>query len=469
MKSLDQRSEAKNLLEMNIQEDLASFLVDLKYGDLPGYVVRQTKKIIMDTLGVALATSHHAGQKIYANVLKDVPEPEEATVIGYGFKRSARNAAAINGYMSGYFDFDTGSRWGGVHTACLVVPTALAVAESQNVGGKEFITGVVAGIEIHGRLGEATITQGYARGTSPHGVSNTIAAAATAGKIMRLNKEQMDNALGIAGALSPMVSGFGEARAFWAGDMCKAIANSTGADLGIMAVLLAKQGFIGRTRVFESFCDKLAGPRCWNREVFTRDLGEDFQVSKQYYKPHAACMFTLTTIDCLLAIKKEHPNLSVDDILGVTVKTYTNAAKLIDVHPKSEGRAKFSLPYVVACALLFGRVGIEEFSEEKISDPRILAISRKVTLELAMDAYPDRSSFQTTVEIQMKGGTIYSHREDFHWGCEPENPMTYEDVKNKFVTIASGVISAKKIDKLIEIVYSLEKLDNVNELTQLLY
>ena len=185
---------------------LANFCSELAYENIPKKVVAIAKQAIMDNFGIILgATLTDFGETI-ARYAKDIGDREEATILGFGFKSSTRNAAFVNGSLSETLEMQDGYTKGGTHPCCGTIPSSLAILEWQKRTGKDLITAVVAGYEVGNRVSEAIFPSHLSKGFQPTGTAGTVGAAAAASKALRLGSKEIYNALGIAGFILGIVA-----------------------------------------------------------------------------------------------------------------------------------------------------------------------------------------------------------------------------------------------------------------------
>ena len=225
---------------------LADFVVSTDFASLPKDVVNQAKLCILDWFGVTLAGSKEEPAKIIAGLIKRLDKRKESTLIGDGNRVSCPNAVLINGTTSHVIELDDLHMDGILHPGVTTVSAALALAEKEGKGGRDLITATVLGYDVQARVSMAVIPSHYSdRHFHATGTCGTFGSAAAAGKLLNLNKEEMENALGIAGC---QAAGLKEAF----GTMCKPLQAGKAAQNGVMAAMLAQKGFSGRLRCLKA-------------------------------------------------------------------------------------------------------------------------------------------------------------------------------------------------------------------------
>ncbi|MEM1537705.1 MAG: MmgE/PrpD family protein [Candidatus Nezhaarchaeales archaeon] len=445
---------------MGVTEDLADFIVSVGYEDLPNEVVERAKLCILDWLGAALAGSLEPPANIVTSIIKEAGGREESTIIGMGVKTFCVNAALANGVLGHTVELDDVHEEAIIHPAAPVLPAALAVAERVNASGRDLIVSVVLGYDVEIRIGKAVNPSHY-RFWHPTGTCGTFGATAAAGKILGLNGEEMVHALGIAGTQAAgLIEVFGT--------MSKPLNPGRAAENGVWAALLAQKGFTSTRRILEAergYCR--ATSKDFDPGKITEKLGEKFEIVNNVFKVHASCGHTHGAIDAALLLSKEY-NVKPEDIERVVVKTYPIAVDVVgrNYEPKTASEAKFSLPYCLAVTLVYGRVGLTEFSKEKLNDPKVRELSRKVTVTTDPEYVNVRLGSAKVVLYTIDGGR-FECRVDTPKGY-PENPVTEADLERKFIELASLVLPGERVRRIIEAVKGLEGLERITALTDLL-
>lgn len=438
----------------------ARFAAGLTYENLPEEAKVAVRKVYMDWLGnIYSGVLTQAGQIVHDLVVESGGAPE-ATLIGFGGRSSATNAALLNGATSHVIEYDDIYKNAIYHPGSPTIASAMAAAEKVCASGKDLITGIVAGYEVGTRIAEAIMPSHY-RYWHITGTAGTFGAAAAAGNILGLNEEQMTWALGNAGSQASGLWQFLEDGQM----MTKPLHTGKAASNGLLAALLAKRGFNGSTRILEGekgFC--AATSTDWTFDKVLPTLGEHYNVADTTFKAYASCGHTHPAIDASFAITQAH-GVKPEDVESVLVRTYSVAHTIAgNPNPETTYQAKFSIPYCVAIALRFGRVGMAEFAQERVLDPETVALMRRVKVEpdpeLSAIAPAKRPAI---VEIQAKDGQVYSHRVDFRKG-DPENPPSLKELEDKFRDLASASLTGAEIESTLEAISHLENVSDVSSL-----
>ncbi len=453
--------------------DFVKNFTGTKYDDIPGAAVEAAKREVLDSLATALGGSSKAGVGELVDMVKEWGGSEQSTIIAYGIKCPAPNAAQVNGTMIHALDYDDGHQVALVHIGCVAVSTCLAVAERMGkVSGKELITAIALGGDFLARLGLASRpgTSALGSGWHPTTLFGFLGSAAMAGRLMGLDEEKMINALGLAyHQCGGAGSGVGD------GALAKRMGPGLAARAGITAALMAERGITGerdplegRTGLFNAY---MGGD--YDVKILTSDLGKRFEGVNIGNKPYPCCGLTHACIDATLALMSRY-NINPDQIRDITVYGGQSIYGLsqppeVKRAPRTITDAQFSVPWVVATALVKGKVTVDDFTDEAIKRQEILKIAQKVNARL--DPAMDRHGVGPGgVIITMQDGTEYTEEVEHCLGSV-ERPMAFEDCTVKFRECAACSIKplpTDTVDKVIEMVSRLEKLSDATEIIRLL-
>ncbi|OGV96892.1 hypothetical protein A2W24_03745 [Microgenomates group bacterium RBG_16_45_19] len=451
---------------------LAEYLAGLEFSDLPQDVVDMAKKVILDFFGYSIIAVKERPAQILFETVKELGGREESTIIGFEYKSSCPNAALVNGALGHMCELDDTHRTTMTHIGDSVIPAALAIAEREKSDGKKLITAVVAGYETVIRVGESVMPSHYSKGFHPTGTVNTFGAAVASAKVLSLDSNKMLHALGIAG--SQVAGNFAHIRER---AMTKDLHPGKAAMNGLYAALMAEKGFTSASDIFENekgFCRLYSDE--YNLEKITEELGKRFRILEVAFKPYSACRYCHAAIDGILELISKY-SLSESNLRRIVIKMYSIAAWLVD-DPSPWGKGfygpRYSVQFNVALAITEGKAGLkkalenEKFLEEKLNDPQVRSLMKRITVVIhrSLDKEFPRK-WSTIVEVRTANGEKYCSRVDFPKG-EPENPMTQEELWEKFKILATEVLGKWKVDKIIEEVCNLERIGNITELTELL-
>jgi 2-methylcitrate dehydratase PrpD len=453
--------------------DFVKHFTHTRFEDLPEDAVESAKKEVLDSLATALGGSTKPGVRELVDMVKEWGGTEQSTVIGYGFKCPAPNAAQVNGTMIHALDYDDGHQVALVHIGCVAVSTCFAVAERMGkISGQELITAIALGGDFLARLGLASKpgSSALSSGFHPTTLFGFLGSAAMAGRLMGLSEEKMISAIGLAyhqcgGAGSGVVDGA----------LAKRMGPGLAVKAGITSALMAERGITGQRESLEgaSGLYKVYMGGDYNPQTLTADLGRRFEGVNIGDKPYPCCGLTHACIDAALSLKSRH-NIDINQIQeitvygGQTVYSLSNPPEIKN-NPRTIIDAQFSVPWVTATALIKGQVTVEDFTDQSIKNPEIRRLTQKIKsrLEPSMNRHGVGPG---GVIIKMKDGQEYQEEVEHCLGSV-ERPMTFADCAKKFRECAPFAIKplpADTIDKVVGMIDRLEKLDDATEIIRLL-
>ena len=449
---------------------LAKFSAELTFEDLSPEVVDWAKYLCLDFAGVSLNGSTTPSAKAVVEAIEDIQRPGPSAIIGTSSRALPEYAAMANGTAFHSIELDDVNNESSLHPGVVAYPTALAMADVVPVNGKSFISSVVAGYDIMVRLGRALKpAEHYARGFHPTGTCGAFGAAAVAGQILGLEGDSFTHALGIAGSQAS-----GNLEFLAQGAWTKRLHPGWASHSGIWAALLARSGFTGPTTVIEGRNGFLHGYSADpDPDSILRELGREFMVSQTAIKPHSCCRYKQGPIDCLLDLRAKH-NLAADQVeevkIGVLSGGYNVVAAPEDekLNPVSVVDMQFSMPFGAAVALLYGQASLAEYAPGVPERPEVKDMMGRVrcVTDPALDAsYPQR--WPAWAEVRTSDGRTLRSDIEFPKG-DPDNALTWDEMKDKFVSLSSSVISEKRQSEIITAVESLESMDDVRDLAALL-
>ena len=445
---------------------IAEFVASLNYEDLPKEVIEKAKDCVRDHLGCVLGSYPIEESKMVAEWVRDLGDRKESTILGWGHKTSCRNAAFANGYFAEVLETQDGVTYGNNHPASVILPASLAVAEYLKKGGKEFLTAVVAGYEVMNRIA-ASLPPEKSVGFMKTGTTGTLAASLSVGKLLGLNSAQLVNAMGIAGFILPISS----RENMW-GPTIKPCIGGQAAKAGVEAALLAQKGFTGCQEIlmgtpprYLGFCNLVSREPVPGK--LTEGLGERYTILDVYFKPYAACRLSHSAIEAALTLVEENDILP-EAIESIEVKTFARAAREIGGrYPEADSSfitCQFSLPYILAVVVSDRTIGPKQYRREKISDPRIQEIAKKVQVtsdDLMTSLYPEKAPAK--VKISRRDGRAFEKQID-HPKWEPERGIPKEEHLAKFHTLASEILPKERIEKIDRVIDHLEKSKRISTL-----
>jgi 2-methylcitrate dehydratase PrpD len=441
---------------MDITKALAGYIVRLNFSDLPEDVVERAKLCFLDWMGVTLA----AVDEPLADILVQVAEIQggnpQASVIGRRLRTSVQQAALINGSVSHALDFDDGQRKMIGHPSVPVFPAILALGEWKRSTGKDFITAFIAGCEAECRVAYIVCPDHYRWGWHATGTLGHFGAAAGCANLLRLNPSQAVHAIGIAGTQAA-----GLQQVF--GTMCKPFHAGKAAMNGLLSALLAEKGFT-------SSPDMLEGEKGFSKVFSHRPeparvlegLGQNYAIREVYFKRHASCAATHSAMDAVIALKEEC-GLTLEQIDSIHLTTiaqhFSEAGKAA---PQTGLEGKFSLSFCIALALVDGDTSPQSFNDQKVRDPRIIAIRDKVRIEIDDAILPE---VLAKIKIFTREGKVLE--KSMH-SLKPiqDRERLGRELTEKFRSLSNPVLGQQKTEKLIGAIKNLEEIQDLSILSR---
>lgn len=430
---------------MSLTERLAEFVTSTKFSDIPEDAVTMARRSLLDWLGSAIRGGTVEPARIALGVAQRTMTGDEATVTSNGERLSTLGAAFANGAASHVIELDDLHQGSTFHPAAPIIPAALAVAEREGADGQALLRAIVLGYDVAIRIAEAVNPSHY-RYWHPTGTCGVFGSTAAAGVLIGLDPESLTHALGSAGT---------QASGLWQfladGAMSKALHTAHAAHDGIISADLAAAGFTSAREILE-------GPRGFFAATaeqsdptrITDRLGSHFKIVENGFKRHACCGHTHTAIDAALEVRNA---VDLDQVEQVEIDTYRVALDITDrADPRTPYQAKFSIQYVVAAGLLDGRAGLEEFTDEHISDP---AMRRLLSCTVAREdqeftaAYP--GSWSSRVCVTGKDGTAHEATVQHPKGM-PANPMSAAEIERKFHELTNPVVGRSTASEIVSAV-----------------
>lgn len=451
----------------SITQKLSEFICRLSFDQLPLKTIEKIKNSLLDALGCALSGSTMTWARTVNDFVRSQEGVRESSLWATDFSGPASNVVLGNGTMIHSFDFDDYYNKAKIHPSAPVVPTALAIGEKEHINGEKLLTAIVVGIETMTHIGKGiNPSASRVRGWHLTGTCGTFAAAAAAGSIWGFDTKAMVSALGLAGTQSA---------GLWAftadGSESKRFHPGRAAQSGIIAASLARGGYHGPAKIIEADDGGFFNATSYDFDYtkVTEGLGKQFDSDDIGIKPYAACASLHSSVDAALILKNEN-KIIIEDIEKINVNNsdVVNLQCGFDYQPAGALQAQMSMKYCIARALMDDMLYLSQFSEEKLSDPVVLDLSSRVHFVLDEEInriYP--REFPSIVEITMKNGTKFKTRVNNPKGSI-ENPMSWQDVQDKFRMLAGPVLGSERMTGLIEAVDRIELVSDVNTITALL-
>ncbi len=438
---------------IEVTRPLARWIVNFPAASIPENVKYEGVRTILNWLGCAIGGSTHETVDRALGAVEPFQGPAQATVIGRTIRTDALHAALLNGISSHVLDYDDTHLKTIIHPAGPVASAAFAVAEMMPISGADLLSAIILGIEVECRIGNSVYPQHYDRGWHITGTAGVFGAAAATGRLLGLDEQRMNWALGISATQS---SGLRE----MFGTMCKSFHPGRAAQNGAFAAFLAKSGFDSSERSIEAprgFANVLSTKQDYS-EILD-GLGERWESALNTYKPFACGIVIHPTIDGCQQIRAELGD-AVHDIEKVELTTHPLVLELTGkTAPKTGLEGKFSVYHSAATALLRGDGSPTAFTDEIVVAPDIIALRDKVT------ATADKSIAEEFVGIVV---TMNDGRriERFvrHAIGSLERPLSLEQLETKFRGSGEPVLGAAQTEAVLKMAWELPSLASIGEL-----
>lgn len=437
----------------NVTAELARFIVESRWSDIPQPVRREAKRSLINHIGCALGGCRSAAVDSALAVLNPFSGPREATVFGRPERIDIFGAACLNAMSSNVLTFDDTHVPTVMHPGSSVAPPLLAWSEHRRVGGPELLHAFVLGVEACCRIGKSISPWHYSHGFLITSTCGVFGAAAGAGKLLGLTAQQMTWALG---------NGANQACGIVAtiSDMAKNLAVGNSARNGLLAALLAQQNFTGGECPIEgTFGFAQVMGRQADLSRITHDLGQTWELSWNAYKPYPAGVVLHPVIDACLQLRTEHA-LRPDDIEHIAVRGNPLLGERADRPTPRNGReASLSVHHCCAVAFVEGAAGLRQFTDAAAAQPAVLALRARV--EMKQD--PAVGVEEAHVTVRTTSGASYT-RHVPHLRGSVQCPMTDAELEAKFVDQAAIGAPGCDAHALIDALWRIEDLDDAARL-----
>ncbi|MBI4330145.1 MAG: MmgE/PrpD family protein [Chloroflexi bacterium] len=447
-----------------VLQSLTDYAMSLTYRELSGEAVHQVKRLMIDSMGCALAAHNEEPVRISRSHAIEVTANPGATVFGTTHRTAPELAAFANTAMVRYLDFnDTGLGFEVGHPSDNI-PAVLAAAEYAGAPVQTALLGIVLAYEIVGCMGQDNrlMQNGW-----DYVTYDAISSAAGAGKALNLTREQMANAIALAAVSS---FSLGQTRA-GALSMWKGCAAANAVRNGVFAALMALRGMTGPLEAFEGprgFLKHLAGPI-----TLPSCMGTDhvYEIQKAKIKYFPADYEAQTAVHAVLELR-EILGGRTEDIDKVIVDTYDLAIAVAadgpeKWRPANRETADHSLPYILAVAFINGDVWLDDYAEDRIRDPGVRDFMQKIEVRQTEECqrdFPQANPFR--IEMITRSGQRHVREVKYGKG-HPKNPMTDGEVETKFHRLTNPVLKPGQADRILDRLWHFEGVRNIEEVLKL--
>ena len=448
--------------ERTIAARLATWVADLDFDQIPRVAVDSAKQLILDQVGLQINGSQLPNIRPELALVDDLNAIPQSTILGTGVRTNAAYAAFANGTLAGSSEFDDVHMFA-AHIGSHVVPPAIAFAERDGSTGRDVITAVVAGAQVMSILGSVSVAKMVGRGWHGSKILGTFGAAATTAKLLGLDADHIEQALGIAGS----DAGGGMEYEFSGGEV-KRMHSGSAARLGAQAAILAQNGLTGPATIIE-------GKRGLFH-LFADDSVNVADIESQWSRYHIIdTIFRMYPTIGSAATVLEGVNQIVQkkafrwqDIKEIRVGLPAIAVGhgAATTHPSDAVSAQFSTAFGIALMLVHGSNTPADYMNSTLwTDDNISSVIDRV-VPYGKDFAPDMSLLSAQIDIELNNGSILTHLQRGFRG-HPDNPGLAEAVEEKFRGIVDGIIPSANIDRLVALVNQLEGESDMSELLAL--
>jgi len=431
---------------------IARFVAATDAADIPQAAYEHAKVAFMDWFAVTMAGKDDPLVEKLIRYAELMGGNEQATILGHGIKKTVSQAALINGSASHALDYDDTLRTFLGHPSVTLYPGLLALAEWHEKSGAELLSAYLIGLKVGATVGAAAGLEHYTAGWHATSTIGYLACAGGCARLLGLDEHQTVHCLGIAGTQSS-----GLKQVF--GSMCKPFHAGRCSEGGVMAALLAREGFTSAEDILEGahgFFHVLKGA---GNEKALAGLGKSWEAENLAQKYHASCHATHSAIEAALEIvgrERIQPS-QIESLEIQSSQVALDAAGKLS--PNTGLEAKFSIPYCVSNAILRGSTGMQAFTDQKVNDPAVRELMNRITVsrDESMEALEAR------VTVHTDNGKVYSGFSDILEQI-PDLETKKAKIKDKYSDLCGPVLGDAKTNGLAETILSLERLANVREL-----
>jgi len=431
-------------------------IISTNFGDLPDNVVNESKLCLLDWLGVCLAGSR---SPIIDILMKIYNSNGKNHIVGHSGKRtSVLDSALLNGTASHVMDYDDVNMSFKGHLSTVIFPAIFALADGEKISGKELLTSFITGYEAAVRISLAATEAHYKRGWHSTSTIGNFASVIAAGKLLGLTKIEFENALGIAGTLSS-----GLQASF--GTMCKPFHAGNASRNGLIASMLAKEGFTGSRDIFESdigFFNVFSGPPLI--EELTKAWGRKWHILDNQYKIFPSCFQTHASVIAVLRILKKNSELA-GRIEKIIIEVNPVTAKLVsNLNPLTSNECRFSVEYCVSNIVINNSLTMTQFNDDLIHNNKVRKFMQKITVN-PNEMY-DLDEAAVTIYVADKN-KVYKESLKMS-SIKTDYKKNQLNIKNKYLELTDKIISKGTNREIITLIDKFELLSDVNELIKLL-
>jgi 2-methylcitrate dehydratase PrpD len=439
----------------DVTRELASFLAESRWSDVPQAVRHEGARAILNWLGCAIAGCRDETVERLLAVLGPFSGKPQATLLGRGERLDALTAACINGTGSNRLDFDDTHLRTVIHPTVPVAAALFALAEYRPMSGAQFLHAFVLGVDTECRIGNAVAPGHYESGWHITATCGALGVAAAAGKALGLDAQRMARALGIA---ATQAGGLMESL----GTMCKSYNMGHAARNGLASALLAAADFTASERTLDTphgFLGVLAARR--DAGEIVGELGSRWELMQNAYKPYPCGIVIHPVIDACLDLRAAH-RIEPGDIARVEVTVNPLTVQLCGHHaPRDSLEAKLSLFHSAAVALADGEAGVRQYLDARVADPQLNALRERIAATTDAGLGKEQARVRIVLSDGVRHETFVEHARG-----SLERPLTDAELEAKFRSLAAAELAPRAVAELAEQCWRLAELPDAAALAR---
>ncbi|MEC5319192.1 MmgE/PrpD family protein [Brenneria populi subsp. brevivirga] len=438
-------------------EQLNQFISQAPRLAIPDAVLHEAKRALVDYLGVALGAVNDDAVRAVRQVAKRWNSQGEAQIF-LGGRSAPALAALVNATMSHAADYDDTHPAGAGHPSGPCWSAALAMAQAHHAGERAALIAFITGFEVMAKLGGGWVPgvgrNLQRRGFHPTSIVGRAGAAAAAASILRLNPQQIANALGAA---ATMMGGLQKS----SGTHGKPFHAGKAAMDGIMAAELAAEGFVAAHHFYETDGWVKIFIQDGSAEVPPLDFGQSWELLTNGYKLYASCRGTHASIETARGL---YPQLNGRKIKRIHAKVHPMGMVNAGIaNPRTPLESKFSIPHCITLALSGYQLADTDFTQQTVDDPR----PRQLLPLLEVEAVDGQSASSAFIDIWLEDGERL-HGETRVYRGHAENPLTDEELRAKFATLTVPLLGAADSDRLYQAAVNFERPGSLSAISEIL-
>ena len=433
--------------DQTLCEQLADWVEQLRYDDLPHEIVRLMRRCLLDYMGVTIAGAQARIPRTLQELLGSGVAAGEVSVLGTGMRFSPQDAAFANGAAAATLELDDGNALAAIHVGSTAITAALAIAEISHASDRDVIVAMAAAYEVASRLAVAT-RKAAERGFNGTPLISVFGVAVAAAKMLKCDARGIAHATGLAG------SGTGGLFDYLGGwlDSWSVNVGRIARD-GLACAQLAQLGLSGPVDVFEGPRGLAAGFTDGELDIASilSSLGQEWLALGTYVKPYPCCRRLHPIIDGLLRIRPQLAS-GAEAIDKIVVETSADSARLDDMTFATVSAAQMSIPFGAAATILFGAPRLIHFERDAREDARLRSVAEKVDIRASRD--PEIVSRPCAARVTLTSGCqTFTAMVNEPLG-NPDNPLDDRSLGDKFLDLAGPVIGEDAASRLARTVWS---------------